>query len=626
MKRTVISGLILVSLLSLSSAAWATIPLQHMLVYWRGNNLDTATTDAGISIINQAAPLGYNGIVCDDWRYDWYTNDSYTKQTFLSNATRLHAAALAKKMTYTTTFAGVGYSGSILYGCNRNLDEGFPVHDVPMSVQNGQLLPVDDPTNGDLATSFVSDFNADAGSLPGRPAGWSVMDGWGAMGFLDTPGRDGTGKCLKICNVNWNNGRCRLLRVFNNLQPYRGYHVKFWVKTSSCTFANSFSCDVTSATTGQMLQPSAVVSYSNGQGIAADQGWTQYDLTFNTLDSTAVNFYIGVSYGGSGGVNNILWVDDLTVEPVGFSRPIRRPGMMPKVTSMDGKTIYKEVRDYSQIGYGDVGSFYPSAEAVYYPPQLVTVPTTIMTCKLHNGDLVKVSYHHMMVLDGGQCTVCLNEPSLLDIFAKTAKNISTDIGPEGYMMAHDEIRFGGWDDSCMRSGKTQGQLLADNLRRSTSILRKAVTPSTPGNGFRLPLLFVWSDMFDKYQNAPTTGKYYMVKGDGPWQNSWKGLSPDVMVVNWNADSVNSQKWFSGNSNVGTDKTQQPVPCKQILSLSGDSPSSVTAPLTAAQTITNPDGSFGVVGVMYTTWTATYTNLAAFATNVAVQCTLPPKLP
>ncbi len=42
-------------------------------------------------------------------------------------------------------------------------------------------------------------------------------------------------------------------------------------------------------------------------------------------------------------------------------------------------------------------------------------------------------------------------------------------------------------------------------------------------------------MFDPSHNALQTGRYYLVKGDGPWYGSWKGLDKDVVIVNWNSN-------------------------------------------------------------------------------------------
>jgi hypothetical protein len=147
------------------------------------------------------------------------------------------------------------------------------------------------------------------------------------------------------------------------------------------------------------------------------------------------------------------------------------------------------------------------------------------------------------------------------------------------------------------------------------------------------MMFTWSDMFDPNDNARHNGRYYCCKGDGPWRNSWLGLSPNVIVLNWFANSTNTLNWFAGNEirltvdGVANTPVKLPVACKQILCGYYDGPvANVDTWLTAAPAIKNPDGTNSVIGVMYTTWQADYSNLAAFANEVKKYCTLPPRLP
>ncbi len=616
MNRAVISGLILV--LILTSAAQALMPLQYLMVHWQdGNNLSSTTTDAGVALIDTAAANGYNGFIQEDWRWEWYFNDG-NRNTFVANAMRIRNECAAKKMVYLPAITPMGAGASLMLKGARNDAEGFPAKNVPMVVTNGAIVPVtSDPTNGDLANGFSSGFETVTGSLP---TGWSWVDGWGTLSSLDTPGRDGTGKCLKMCNLGSNGGLCRINKTFNNLQPYRPYHIRLWIKTQNFVSPDSIMAQI--LTGGQGLQQATLST--NGNGVAATQGWTQYDLTFNTLSYTSVGLYIGAWWSG-GDATCAMWVDDVMIEPLGFFNPISRgPNMRPKVTSTDGKTTYIEGKDYSKIGYEDY-SAYPDVQAIWSTPQVVTaLPGGRLTA---NGTQVLVTYHHMQEIgDWGQMCPCMSSPALYDGIAKDVHMIHADLNPSGYFFCHDEMREGGWDEDCALTGKTPGQILADNIRRCQSIVRKEIPPSSPGNGFHFPVMLVWNDMFDRYHNAQTTGAYYLVKGTGPWQNSWKGLTPELMILNWNAASANSQQWFSGNSNVGSDKTLQPVPCKQILSCDGSTPSSVDGPLATAVNVKNPDGSNGVIGVCYTVWNSDYTHIAAFATEVKKYCTLPPMLP
>ena len=110
-------------------------------------------------------------------------------------------------------------------------------------------------------------------------------------------------------------------------------------------------------------------------------------------------------------------------------------------------------------------------------------------------------------------------------------------------------------------------------------------------------IYVWSDMFDPYHNAKKAGRYYLVKGDGPWYGSWQGLDKDVTIVNWNSDPgerVASPKHFAERGH------------RQILAGYYD------GPVAAINGWLKDSRPFpGVCGVMYTTWQNQYRDLEAF---------------
>ena len=99
-------------------------------------------------------------------------------------------------------------------------------------------------------------------------------------------------------------------------------------------------------------------------------------------------------------------------------------------------------------------------------------------------------------------------------------------------MSHDEIRVANWCLACQSRKRTPGQLLAENARRCTSIL-KAVNPQAR--------IVVWSDMFDPHHNA--VDNYYLVNGS--LKGSWEGLAHDVVIANWNGGkAAESLKFFA----------------------------------------------------------------------------------
>jgi hypothetical protein len=106
---------------------------------------------------------------------------------------------------------------------------------------------------------------------------------------------------------------------------------------------------------------------------------------------------------------------------------------------------------------------------------------------------------------------------------------------------------------------------------------------------------VWNDMFDKYHNAsPEPKNYYLVKGKGPWAGSWEGLSSDVGVANWSQNNADSLKFFADREN------------QQLLAGYYDSD-----PKHIVDWLKTASGTRNVVGVVYTTWIADYSNLERF---------------
>jgi hypothetical protein len=314
------------------------------------------------------------------------------------------------------------------------------------------------------------------------------------------------------------------------------------------------------------------------------QDWTEFDAVFNSLDHTDVNFYLGV-WGGRGGT---LWIDDVKVEPAGFVNVLRRTGTPVKLTSADKATTYIEGKDFAEIKDPKMGNQpWAGAYSVWHEPPTIKIPEG---SALKEGQAVLCSYYHpILIMDWGSVMACLSAPETMQALQWQAEQVKAHCQPDAYFMSHDEMRSQGWDQDCADRKLTCGQILADNIKKCTALYRK-LDPAKP--------LFVWSDMFDPFHNAPKTGKYYVVKGDGAWYDSWQGLDPSVIVANWNSDPakrVQSMKFFADRGN------------RQILAGYYDSdPQNIVPWLRDAAKVK------GVVGVIYTTWANNYTQLEAFA--------------
>src|SRR5262245_2388365 len=150
------------------------------------------------------------------------------------------------------------------------------------------------------------------------------------------------------------------------------------------------------------------------------------------------------------------------------------------------------------------------------------------------------------------------------------------------MMSHDEIRVWNQCAACEAKKQTAGQLLADNVRACTKIIREV----RPG-----ARIYVWSDMFDPNHNAHDN--YYLVRGD--FAKSWEGLDKDVTIVPWYFEKrAESLKFFAGRGH------------RQVIAGYYDSnPANVREWLKAAAPYP------GVEAIMYTTWQNNYRDMETF---------------
>ena len=151
-------------------------------------------------------------------------------------------------------------------------------------------------------------------------------------------------------------------------------------------------------------------------------------------------------------------------------------------------------------------------------------------------------------------------------------------------MSHDEIRVANWCKACRDRKLTPGQMLAENVRQCTAIV-KSVNPRAR--------IVVWSDMFDPHHNA--VDSYYLVNGS--LKGSWEGLPRDVIVANWNGGKAReSLAFFAGRGH------------RQLIAgyYDADDLSNFQSWDSAARDVQ------GVIGFMYTTWASRYGLLEKYA--------------
>jgi len=539
-------------------------PLAQRWVYLSTNLLVDANVDKAVALLDRAAKAGYNGVALADSKFMRWDSlpDRYRR-----NVARLRAHCRKRKLACIASVFPIGYSEGLL-AHDPDLAAGLPVVGAPFVVRGRTIVPA-----GPAATLANPSFEQHRGH---RPTGWRFADMPGKISFIDTKVVRHGKASLRMQDIHTHHpthGNGRVMQTVK-VQPFGYYHVSAWVKTKAFAAAGNVRIAVLTADGASLnhYQPR----------IRPTQDWRRVDITFNSLDHDEVRLYLGV-WGGKGGT---IWWDDVRIEAGGLVNLVRRKGAPLRITDAAGKTVYLEGRDFAGAVDPLLGSKpWAGAYSVWHTPPVMTVPAG---SRLRDGQRVRVSYCHAVLVHHGQVMCCLAEPKIYEILAWQISRVRKHLAPDGYFMQHDEIRVQGWDDSCRRSGKTPGQLLAENVRRCAAIIRKA-DPGKP--------IYVWSDMFDPNHNARKTGRYYLVRGDGPWHGSWLGLPRDVVVVNWHGHKpgrAESLKFFAGRGH------------RQILAGYYDA-----APERIVDWLADAAGVKGISGVMYTTWRSHYADLEAF---------------
>jgi hypothetical protein len=519
-------------------------------------NLESeANVSEAEALMRRAAKVGYTGFVLGDYNLHRLATVS---AAYLQHAERVKALAKELHLEIVPSMFAIGYSGGILMH-DANLIEGMPVRNALFQVQGGKADIVPDPA----AALKNGGFEAAEGD---HPTGWEADDP-GKVTFIDRQVVHSGGASLRIENVGASpeqHGRI-IQRVA--LHPFRCYRLSFWAKTRDLHGEDEPQVKV--------LPPrpnSPSLSYMN-TGIRENQDWTLHQFIFNSQSYSEATIYIGI-WGRSTGT---LWIDDVSLEEVGLLNVVRREGCPVTVRDENG-ILYQEGRDFLAIRDPQLRDENVSHRA----------PSIVLTShsRIPEGHRLRVSFYHAVYIYSDQAVCCLTHPRVFALMRDEARRIENLFHPTAVFMNHDEIRVANWCELCQQQHKTPGQLLADNVRRCIGFV-KEFSPRAR--------IYVWSDMFDPYQNAHDN--YYLV--NGTWAGSWEGLTPDVHVVDWDFDARKKDlPWFAGRGH------------KQLLAgyYDGDMNATVTW---LKDSLDIP----GIEGVEYTTWQHRYDDLEKFAQTV-----------
>lgn len=536
--------------------------LRYRWFYLGTNFLVDDNVPSAQDLLRRAAAAGYNGVLLTDSKFGRL--DAMPRRYF-DNVATFKATADELGMDIVPCVMPIGYSESLLCH-NPNLAEGIPVRDALFVAEGDSADVVADPPV-ELPGGGFEQYQGH------RFTGWDWQDNAGESIFVDTEVRhSGNASCRMegIDAADPQHGNCRLSRVIS-VSPFRQYHVQAWIRTEQF--------DTPANVRVFALAPDGRPLTYNALGVKRTQDWTCHHVVFNSLGYDQVRVYIGV-WGGKGGR---LWWDDVSIEEVGLLNVLRRDGCPLTVRGEDG-IIYQEGRDFEPIADERMGTVpWSGAYEVYHePPVIRLTPDSRIT----DGQRLRVSFYSPPIIYQGQVTCCLSEPEVYDLLRDQVERVEAMLHPPAYFMSHDEIRCANWCRACQERGMTPGELLADNVRRCTDIIR-AVNPDAR--------IFVWSDMFDPFHNAGERDYYYLVNGN--WAGSWEGLDPDVIIANWYfKPREQNLPWFAGRGH------------KQILAGYYDRREFVIQQwLADARRLNAP-----VVGAIYTTWQRRYDDLERWA--------------
>lgn len=495
----------------------------------------------------RAAEAGYTHVLLADSKFCRLAD---MEARYFRNVDRVKALARELELTLVPAVMPIGYSNDIL-SRDPNLVEALPVREALFVVQGGVARLQPDP-RVELKGGDFSDLSQ-----------WDWKDEYvtadaGAARVTDPDGRN-----------------ARIVQKLT-VAPFRQYHLSVRVKTAD--FAGTPEIKV--------LAGDQCLTFIN-LGVKPTQDWTVHHTVLNSLDHTEVMLYLGC-WDGRGGS---LWWDDAKVEEVGLLNVVRRAGapltaQRESSGEMPAATALVEGQDFERVSDPNMGVHpWPGEYDVWHEPPVIRL-TDAGAKKLPDGARLRVSYYHALTIHDGQAMICPSEPKTVEILRDHMRRVHEAFGASAYFMSHDEIRVLNWCDACQRRNLSAGQILADNLRQCTQIVREVAPDAT---------LYVWSDMFDPNHNA--VKDYYLVRGD--LAGAWEGLDPKVIVAVWYLEKrAESMKWFADRGN------------RLLIAGYYDAPpTQVRDWLAAAQ------GVNGVTGVMYTTWRGDYEQIGPFANIV-----------
>jgi hypothetical protein len=525
-------------------------------VYYSVNFQVNDSVDSLIEVIEEASGIGFNGVVITDYKFGRIKD---RPEIYYHNLERTKQAADETNMEIIP----VVMSPSILIN-DPNMVEGIPVKNCRFVVQDGEATVMN---TKNLLPGGNFEVTADENTF----TDWDWIDGPGKSSFIDTEVRYSGKSAIRMEQFTEGNeyGNCRIHRKLA-LKPWTQYRVHAFIKTQDVSPAQNIKIAILGSE-GRSLN-------HRNLGVKSTQNWTEYNITFNSLDNESVRFYMGIWAGKRGKI----WIDDLSMMETGGVNLVRREGCPVKVTNEDGTVEYIEGEDFEKwIDPKSGNAPWPgSFEDYHTPPPIVITKNS----KIREGEILLVSFYHTAIIYWGAVFPCLLNEDLFTYYREQILDLNKYLNPRKYFMAHDEIRVAGWCETCRKAG-TVGKSLALHIKRCTELISSINHDAD---------ILVWSDMFDPYHNAKKH-PYYLCATS--FDGSWEGLDSSVIIVNWNSGKRDSSMPFFAQRGH-----------RQIIAGYYDSPDVETR---LVDWLTVADKVDGVIGAMYTTWQSKYDHMEIF---------------
>lgn len=513
---------------------------QELWVYCQTNLLVPDEVQRVEELMKRAKACGYTHLLIADSKFSrlGQLDDRYFK-----NVERIQKKAAELQLKLVPTVCSVGYSNDIL-SLNPNLAEALPVRDALYTVRAGRA-------------NLQADANQALSALSDRRK-------WG---FIDEPFKQ-DGDALKSSPPY--TGNVRISKPLK-LIPFRHYHVSVQIKTQD--FDTPVEIKI-------LTQSGRSLNYTNLR-TEPSQDWKTHHITFNSLENSEANLYIG-AWGPTQGS---LSIKQPIFEECGAVNLVRRKSAPIRIEleSEDGKrTPLEEGIDFKPWEDPKLGNVpYGGEYEVWHE-----APAIQLKRQLPDGAKLRVSYYHTHIVYEGQVCGTASDAEFESLLDQQIERMTKLFPNSDFMMSHDEYRVMGWTPATAKGlapDATPGQVLTHNVRHCSEKLF-ARNPK--------PSIAVWSDMFDPYHNA--VEKYYLVNGS----LSGSHAPESVRIVNWNfGKREESLQHFSKRGH------------EQILAGYYDSnPKQIATWLDSVVDRKIP----GVQGVMYTTWKRNYSDLEKFA--------------